>query len=194
MTLAEEPPHVVAILGSPRRKGNSAALLGAALAELELRGATVETIHLSAHDIRYCAGHDDCADRERCPTADDAAELLERFFDADVAIVASPVYTDNVSGQTKVFFDRACHNYARGRRLRARAIGMIAVADSTGLDDTLAAISRALAFLRQDGVPTYSASGYATLLGDAELDCALMESARQLGRDMAEALGPSRSR
>jgi multimeric flavodoxin WrbA len=151
----------------------------------------VETIHLSAHDIRYCAGHDDCADRARCPIADDAADLLERFFEADVAIVASPVYTDNVSGQTKVFFDCACHDYSRGRRLKARAIGLVTAADSTGLNDTLAAMSRALAFLHRDGVPTYSVSGYATLLGDAEHNEALMESARALGQRLAEAVGCS---
>jgi multimeric flavodoxin WrbA len=184
-------PRVVAVLGSPRRKGNCAALLRAALTELEKRGAEVETIQLSAYDIRYCAGHDDCAERELCPIKDDTAELLDRFYEADAVLLASPVYTDNVSGQTKVFLDRACHDYSRGRRLRARVVGLVTVADSTGLDDTLAAMARALAFIRRPDVPTFSVKGYATSIGDAEKNDALMESARQLGRQLAEALLPS---
>jgi multimeric flavodoxin WrbA len=183
----ERPLHVVAVLGSPRRNGNCAALLRAALAELELRGATVETIHLSAHDIRYCAGHDDCAAREHCAIKDEAPALLDRVYKADVLVLASPVYTDNVSGQMKVFLDRTCHGYSRGRRLRALVIGLVTVADSTGLDDALAAMTRALAFTQRDGVPTLSVKGYATLKGDAARNEELMESARALGRSLADA-------
>ena len=184
----EGPPHVVGVLGSPRRNGNCAALLRAAMAELELRGATVETIHLSAHDIRYCAGHDDCADRERCAILDDAPALLDRLYEADAVVLASPVYTDNVSGQMKVCLDRACHDYSRGRRLKARVIGLVTVADSTGLDDALAAMTRALAFIGREGVPAFSVKGYATLKGDAEKDRGLMEAARTFGRSLADSL------
>jgi multimeric flavodoxin WrbA len=183
----QRPPHVVAVLGSPRRNGNCAALLRAVLAELELRGATVETIHLSAHDVRYCAGHDDCADRECCAIKDDAPALLDRVYEADALVLASPVYTDNISGQMKVFLDRACHDYSRGRRLRARVIGLVTVADSTGLDDALAAMTRALAFIRRQDVPTFSVKGFATLKGDAEKDRDLMEAAHTLGRSLADA-------
>jgi multimeric flavodoxin WrbA len=187
----EAPLHVVAVLGSPRRKGNSATLLDAALAELEARGATTETIHLSAHDIRYCAGHDDCAARERCAIKDDAPELIDHVFAAGAVILASPVYTDNVSGQMKVFLDRTCHPYSRGRRLEARVAGLITVADSTGLDDALAAMTRALAFIGRDGLPALSVKGYATRKGDAEKDHDLMESARILGRRLADEAGCS---
>lgn len=191
MPLAKDPPHVVAVLGSPRRRGNCAALVRAALTELERQGATVETIHLSAHDIRYCAGHDDCADRERCAIRDEAPALLDRLYEADAVVLASPVYTDNISGQMKVFLDRACHDYSRGRRLKARVIGLVTVADSTGLDDALAAMSRALAFIRRDDVPTFSVKGYATLKGDAEKDIDLMDAARALGRRLADEAGCS---
>jgi multimeric flavodoxin WrbA len=183
-------PHVVAVLGSPRRKGNCAAVIAAAQAELEARGAEVEVIHLSAHDIRYCSGHDDCAERESCPAKDDAAELLEKVFVADAVILASPVYADDVTGQMKVFIDRGCHPYGRGRRLTGRAVGLITVADSTGLDDTLATFKRALVYFCKDRepVPIFEAKGYATVLGDAVKNEELMESGRRLGRDMADVL------
>jgi len=183
-------PRVVAVLGSPRRKGNCAAVVSAALAELEARGAEVELIHLSAHDIKYCMGHDDCDDRERCALRDDAPALLERAFAAEGLILASPVYADDVTGQMKVFIDRACHPYVRGRRLDARTIGLVTVADSTGLDDTLATFKRALVYFRKerDPIPTFEAKGYATLIGDAVKNDELMESGRRLGRSMAGAL------
>jgi multimeric flavodoxin WrbA len=186
----EQPPNVVAVLGSPRRKGNCAAVVGAALAELEAIGVAVEIIHLSAHDIRYCMGHDDCADRECCAIRDDAPALLDRVFAADGLILASPVYADDVTGQMKVFIDRACHPYARDRRMAAHTIGLVSVADSTGLDDVLATFKRALVYFckGRQPVPTYEAKGYATLLGDAARNEELMQSGRKLGRDMAGVL------
>ncbi len=191
----DQRPRVVAVLGSPRRKGNCAAVVGAAQAELEARGAEVEVIHLSAHKIRYCSGHDDCAERELCPTRDDAPELLERVFAADGVILASPVYADDVTGQMKVFIDRACHPYGRGRRLAARAIGLITVADSSGLDDTLATFKRALVYFCKGRapVPTFEAKGYATLLGEAAGNEELMEAGRAVGRQMADVLQSSAS-
>jgi multimeric flavodoxin WrbA len=182
--------RVVAVLGSPRRKGNCAVVLGAALDEIERRGADVETIHLSAHDVRYCAGHDDCAEREKCPVRDEAAELLERVFAADAVIFASPVYADNVSGQLKVFIDRGCHPYVRGGRLAARAVGLVTVADSTGLQDALAAMRRALFYFEKGSapVPVFEVSGYASSLGEAAQNEPLLAQAREMGRRIAQAL------
>ena len=183
-------PRVIAVLGSPRRKGNCALVLAAALDEIGRRGAAVETIHLSAHDIRCCAGHDDCAEREKCPIRDEAAELLERVFSADAVIFASPVYADNVSGQLKVFIDRGCHPYVRGSRLAARAVGLITVADSSGLQDALAAMRRALFYYQKgcDPVPTFEVSGYASNLGDAAKNELLLAQAHEMGRGIAQAL------
>jgi multimeric flavodoxin WrbA len=187
-TGAPNTPSIVAMLGSPRRNGNCATVLRAALAEAEARGCATELIHLSAHTIRYCAGHDDCGQRERCPQDDEAGAVLERLWEADGVILASPVYLDNVSGQMKVLLDRTCHDYSKGRRMKARAVGLITVAESTGLDDAIAALRRALAFIQPHALPTFVAKGYASALGDAAANSSLMESGRRLGRDMAAAV------
>lgn len=184
---AEQTPRVVAVLGSPRRKGNCAVVLGAALQELERHGAAIDVIHLSAHTIRYCMGHDDCGERGRCAIRDDAPDLLDRVFAAEAVILASPVYADNVTGQMKVFIDRACHPYARDRRLAARAVGLITVADSSGLQDSLAAMRRALFYFQKglDPVPVFEVSGFATTIGEAASDERLLAAAAQMGRQVA---------
>jgi len=114
---------VVAVVGSPRPRGNSSVLVDIALGEIGRRGLTCRKIVLGEHDIRPCGGHDSCGDLPRCPLEDDAADLIETAVAARGLLLALPVYCDNVSGQTKVFMDRCCYNYAHEIRLCAEAIG-----------------------------------------------------------------------
>lgn len=187
--MVEKDVGVVALVGSPRPRGNSSCLVDAALRELESAGARTEKVMLGARKIGFCVGHDDCEEREDCPLEDDASALIDDVFRADGLILASPVYGDNVSAQMKVFMDRCCHPYNRGRKLRTRVVGLLAVADSSGLEETIDAMRRFVSFIEPDGVEIVTAAGYATCLGDAARNEPLVEEARVVGRRMAEALG-----
>ena len=106
--------------GSPRKGGNTAetlGLLGEALRErLGERGRefSAETLHISDLDIRPCRGCRACFDRgeEACPLKDDLLGIHERIRAADCAVLASPVYVNDVSGSIKTLIDRlafVCH-------------------------------------------------------------------------------------
>ncbi len=185
-------PLVVAVIGSPRR-GNTAALVAAALDELTARGASCATIVLAERRLAPCLGHDDCGDRAACPLEDDAADILERVYAADCLILASPVYYENVSAQMKAFIDRNVFRYAHDQWLPAKAVGLIAVTAETGLDDTLAALRRYVALSTAGDVPVFSCGGYADVAGAAAADDALLAEARRLGVELAVALGLSRA-
>jgi multimeric flavodoxin WrbA len=188
---AATQPSVVAVLGSPRRGGNTAALVAAALDELAARGAVCDTIALTERRITPCLGHDDCADRGACPLGDDAAEVLDRVYAADCLILASPVYYENVSAQMKAFIDRNVFRYSHDQWLPAQAVGLIAVTAETGLDDTLAALRRYVALSTQGETPILTCGGYADVEGAAAADGALLADARRLGVELAAALGLS---
>ena len=135
-------PTVVAVVGSPRGRSNTAALVAAALEELEAAGAVCETISLRDVTIAPCLAHDACADYAACPVADDAAAVLERVYAADCLVLGTPVYYENVSAQMKAMIDRSLFRYSHDQWLRAAAVGLVAVTAETGLQDALEALRR----------------------------------------------------
>ncbi|MFA4965978.1 MAG: flavodoxin family protein [Thermoleophilia bacterium] len=186
-----DPPHVVAVIGSPRRHGNTVALVDAALEELELCGCRCTKIMLAELQVGACEAHEDCGELAECPLDDDASEVLEKVYAADGLILASPVYYENVSAQMKAFMDRTMIRYSHDEWLAPKVTGLIAVAMESGLDDTLAAMRRFLALSSPEEVPTLSLGGLADKPGEAGADPQLMAEARALGRGMAVRLGLS---
>jgi multimeric flavodoxin WrbA len=191
LSARQEQPHVVAVIGSPRRQGNAAALVDAALEELKRHGCRCTAITLADLRIDACDGHSNCGELARCPHDDDMAGLLETVYAADGLILASPVYYENVSSQMKAFMDRNAFRYYHDEWLTPKVVGLIAVAMESGLDDTLAAMRRFVVLSSSQEVPTLSMGGYANKPGDAAADPKVMAEARELGRAMAERLGLS---
>ena len=97
---------ILAIVGSPRPKGNSNYLVDQALEEASKLAVDTEKIVLSQYEVNPCLGHDDCASFESCLQKDDAGWIFDRFREADGVILATPVYYYNVSAQMKAFIDR----------------------------------------------------------------------------------------
>jgi len=74
----------------------------------EEAGAETENVILAEKDIRYCKGKFKCWLRTpgKCSIHDDMDDLLPRFMNSDIVVLASPVYFDNVSAVMKNFIDR----------------------------------------------------------------------------------------
>jgi multimeric flavodoxin WrbA len=188
MTAPDSRPKVVAVIGSPRRRGNTATLVDAALEELENSGCECTRIVLADKRIEFCSGHVYCGERA-CPHDDDMAGILEQVYAADGLILATPIYYENVSGQMKTFMDRnAARNYHE-QWLAPKVVGLIAVAAESSADDTLAAMRRFVALSNPEEPPVVALGGLADKPGDAAQDAELMARARALGRSMAERLG-----
>jgi multimeric flavodoxin WrbA len=108
---------IVTIIGSHRKKGNTARVVGLIEEQLQKEAAQagesldIETIFLGHQDIGLCRGCRVCFDRgeEHCPLKDDLLAIKARMLAADGLIVASPVYVDDVSGTTKNWIDRLAH-------------------------------------------------------------------------------------
>jgi multimeric flavodoxin WrbA len=98
---------VIALVGSPRKGGNTDLLTDEFLRGARDAGAEAEKVCLDDLTIRPIAEVADVA-RERVDVRadDDAPGLLERVLAADVVAFASPVYWQGVTGQMKCFVDR----------------------------------------------------------------------------------------
>lgn len=98
---------VVCVLGSPRLQGNSSAIAKRFCQEAEALGASVETFPLNKLSYRGCQGCMACKTKlDHCVLEDDLAKVLDAVREADVLVVASPVYYGDVSSQLKAFIDR----------------------------------------------------------------------------------------
>ncbi len=104
------PPHrsvrVVALNGSPHRKGNTVTLMGWVLEGCTAAGADVDWIHVVDHDVRYCRGCFTCLRAGACPIQDDVPHIRDRLLVADGIVVGSPVYGGQPTAQFKTLLDR----------------------------------------------------------------------------------------
>jgi multimeric flavodoxin WrbA len=103
-----KPPVLVALLASPRRQGNSAALLQAFLKPL--RAWDVKVFHLPSLNVHPCQACDHCL-REKtyhCRFADDMPKLIRAWETASALVLATPVYYYSLPAQAKAVVDR-CH-------------------------------------------------------------------------------------
>ncbi len=98
---------IVAVLGSPRPKGNSALMARAFLEAARERGAETEMYILNQMNIKGCQGCGKCkTESEACVVEDDLKPVYESIHGADILVIASPVYFGDLSGQLKCFWDR----------------------------------------------------------------------------------------
>ena len=97
--------NVLVLKGSPRERGNSAALAARAVAGATEAGARVESIYLHGLDIRPCDACDLCKDGP-CVIEDDMLPLYPKLAAADAILLASPVYWFNMSAQLRLCIDR----------------------------------------------------------------------------------------
>ena len=99
---------IVCLLGSPRPDGNSAAIAGRFLDAAGKRGASIRTFALNELTYRGCQGCYVCKHRlDRCVLQDGLTEVLDAVHDADLLLLASPVYYGDISSQLKAFIDRS---------------------------------------------------------------------------------------
>ena len=130
---------VLAIMGSPKKRGNTYELTRKVEENMKLLGAVeFEYVFLKDLNLESCLGCGICFDKgeELCPLKDERPILEEKMQTADGVIFTSPNYVFNVSGLMKNFIDRfayVCHrprffknaigiNYIRCRRIEISTI------------------------------------------------------------------------
>ncbi|MBW2071064.1 MAG: flavodoxin family protein [Deltaproteobacteria bacterium] len=104
---------LLAILGSPRRGGNSEILLDQTIRGARGCGLTTEKVVLRDLRISPCLEIYQCAKAGVCAIDDDMQPLLGKITSYDRLVVASPVFFYNVSAQTKAMIDRCQALWAR---------------------------------------------------------------------------------
>lgn len=98
---------VIAILGSPHIHGNGSIALDTILSTLQNKGAECKKYELCKLNIRNCLGCRKCIENGGiCVLKDDFTEIFEDIKTADLVIITSPIYINQMNGYTKTFLDR----------------------------------------------------------------------------------------
>ncbi|MCE5336568.1 MAG: flavodoxin family protein [Desulfobacteraceae bacterium] len=116
--------RILAIYGSPRKKGNTAILLGSAVQGAAESGALVEEVLLRDCKISPCLELYACKDTGRCAINDDFQELHAKMLTCDALMLASPIFFYTVSAQTKIFMDRCQAQWARKYLFEGASFGL----------------------------------------------------------------------
>ena len=98
--------NIVAIYGSPRRKGNTSTLLRHAVRGAVDAGADVDEIVLRDFKMSPCLEIYGCKKTGKCVIQDDFLSVCDRILAAQGVILASPIFFYTVSAHTKILMDR----------------------------------------------------------------------------------------
>jgi multimeric flavodoxin WrbA len=99
---------IVVLNGSPRPKGNTAALIEAFKEGAEGKGHQVSVLQVGTMKIGGCKGCEYCHNKGNgaCVQKDDMAEVYPVLADAELLVLASPVYYFGLTGQLQSTISR----------------------------------------------------------------------------------------
>jgi len=99
---------VLAINGSPRKSGNTRAMLDAVLSVLSEGGAETEVYQAGGRAVQGCLACGSCRKNPGvCVTNDWVGEVYNKMLEADVIIIGSPTYFSDLTPETKAVIDRS---------------------------------------------------------------------------------------
>ena len=192
MTDSKNESKILALFGSPRKKGNTTVLANQIILGAESKGAEVETVYLNDLSIKPCQGCYACQEENSrgCAVDDDMQGIYPKITEADALIIASPVYWFTMSAQTKIFMDRCIATYNEDPEKSQLHGKKIAIAMTFGDKDAFS--SGCVNALRtfQDAYNFVGADIAGMVYGSAEepgeiaADTELMKDAEALGKKL----------
>ena len=99
--------NVLALIGSPRKGGNSDILADEVLNGARRAGSNTKKIYLDDFLIRPIGEvADNSRARDDARADDDFLKILDAFLDSEIVVWSTPIYWAGVSAQMKCFIDR----------------------------------------------------------------------------------------
>jgi len=171
------------ICGSPRVHGNTETILNIVLNELKALDVEVEMVNVCRMNISPCTSCRTCVKTGKCSIVDDMTRIVvPKLLSANILVVATPVYFNNVSACTKAFIDRT---WCLRGQLRNKVGGGVVVGRGYGLELALAAIHSFM--LKHEMVICHrGVSCMAYEIGEALADRRAIKDAKRLAKRLYE--------
>ncbi len=110
---------VLGFQGSPRKKGNTSFLLATFMQAVEKLGAQTQIVDVARKNITPCKEYVVCERKGYCPIDDDVkSEIYPLVRQAEVVVLATPIFFFNMTAQLKAVVDRCQTFWARKYKLK----------------------------------------------------------------------------
>ena len=132
--------NILIISGSPRKGGNSETLCDKFASGAAESGHNVEKIWLGSKKIGFCLGCLNC-ETGACPQKDDAAVIGQKMLDAEIIVLATPVYFYSMCAQLKALIDRSVMYYPKMENKKFYFLMTMADTDEENFKGTVASLN-----------------------------------------------------
>ena len=179
---------VIAVCGSPRKRGNTERAIKIAFGPLDQECIETEMISLAGKRMEPCTACGGCQSEPRCTAHDDDFEpYYNKVLAAEGLILASPVYFGCATGPICNFMHRLGYvSRQNGNLLSHKAGGAIAVARRAGHNATYSQL--AMFFAINDMILVGSSYWNVALArdpGDIDKDDEAVKTMRRFGENLA---------
>jgi multimeric flavodoxin WrbA len=173
---------ILGISCSPRKDGNTVAMINETLKAAAADGAEVELFSVAGKNIEGCEGCWSCTKTGKCKIKDDVTILFEKMLAADGIIFGSPVYFYGMTAQAKAIIDRTISLREPGKNLANKVFGVVTSAGSLGMVDVLKDLS--FYCVQRRLLPANQVSAYLMKPEDLQNMPKCLEALKMQGRQM----------
>ncbi|MBQ3393701.1 MAG: flavodoxin family protein [Oscillospiraceae bacterium] len=174
--------NILILNGSPRKRGNTAAMIAAFTRGALSAGHTVERADVCSMNIHGCHACEYCHRQEerKCVQKDDMDRIYDLLERSQMLVLASPIYYHNISGQLKCAIDRF---YVTSDQKKIGNVSKVRMLLSSGDKDMY---DGAIFSYRGDFLDYLSLEdmGVVTAFGEVEKQPELLEKIEKLGRSL----------
>ncbi len=181
--------EILAVVGSPRKGGNTDLLVSRIAEGAGAAGAQVEVIRLGEVQIRECDGCHACWQGRPCSKKDDMVAIYPKIAACEVIVLGTPVYWYGPTAVMKAFIDRFVYFNSETNRpmVRGKRAVVAIVLEETHEQTWRPVIEffeRSLAYLEMELTQKIVVPGVARK-GDIRKQPKRLEEAYRLGRRLA---------
>ena len=131
---------ILGIVCSPRKGGNTEALVEQTLAIARDLGADTELDFIAEKNIAPCDGCESCVVTGKCKVKDDMQGMYSKLIEADGIVFGTPVYFWGMTAQAKTLIDRT-FIFRTDRPLKNKIAGLVVVGRRRGTSQTVSALN-----------------------------------------------------
>jgi multimeric flavodoxin WrbA len=122
---------ILALIGSPRKKGNTDLLVEQILRGSKTKGHTAEKLYLYDYTISLCTDCRNCKKGDYvCCMNDEMQQIYPKMEAADVIVFGTPIYWYGPTAKMKMLMDRMRPFVANGKLKGKRAVVVAPSAES----------------------------------------------------------------
>jgi len=175
---------ILALVGSPRKGGNTDVLTEQILKGSKTKGHSSEKLYLYRYKISPCVDCRSCKKDELvCVLKDDMQGIYPKMEEADVVIFGTPLYWWGPSGPMKLLMDRMRPFVANGKFKGKKAVVVVASGDDTEASAPLVEMfRRTFDYLEVEFVGRILAKAYEK--GEVSQNQKALQEAYQLGASL----------